>query len=486
MMRSLAVLPVVVMSTVSPACKRGSAGDSSEQAAPPAVPIPPAVHAPRHVLPPTQRASGLLPDNAIAAATFVPLDFAKFPKLPPPEVPPDAITVAPTGAAHASIASALRAARPGAVIVVSQGEYSEQDAECTHCGLVADKPVTITARPGHRVVVRPKGQAHTGLTIGASDVVVRGIDLQGFRSVGVMWSGDVQRTVLKDVVVSGSDEGIATMSTRLDGLLAVDVRVTQASGIGFHCGQGPCRNWRLENVSIDMSGGGADSGADAFAVESGDNFLLVNVSVSGAAADGIDVKGSRVVLLGCTVHHVQRNGVKLWQGGDVINTVVHHTGADAALVTEEGRLRLLHSVFGFHNFGGASSYFATLGYDRRGVIQVDIINTIFFNASGGIWIDPNAKVSIRGSLFWGNENGKVLEHGQNVVTVQGGDAQFARMGYGSARIADPRLGADMIPLVGSPARNGGVAHAAQYPSMDHGGAARMQGNAPDIGAFEVE
>ncbi len=485
-MRSLAVLPIVVTSAIWPACKRGGAVDSSAQAAPPSIPSPPTVHQPQQALASAQAVSALLPDDAIATATFVPLDFGKFPKLPPSEVPPDAVTVAPGGAAHTSIASALRAASPGAVIVVSQGEYAEQDADCAHCGLVADKPVTIMARPGHRVVLRPKGQAHTGLTIGASDVVVRGIVLQGFRSVGVMWIGDVQRTVLKDVVVSGSDEGIATMNARLDGLLAVDVRVTQASGIGFHCGQGPCRNWRLENVSIDMSGAGAGSGADAFAVESGDNFLLVNVSVSGAAADGIDVKGSRVVLLGCTVHHVKRNGVKLWQGGDVIDTVVHHTGADAALVTEEGRIRLLHSVFGFHNFGGASSYFATLGYDRRGVSQVDIINSIFFNASGGIWIDPDANVSIRGSLFWGNENGKVLEHGPNVVTVQGGDAQFARMGYGSARIADPRLGADMTPLLGSPARNGGVALAAHYPSMDRRGAARVQGSAPDIGAFEVE
>ncbi len=429
----------------------------------------------------------LIPNEEIAAATFVQLDYAKFPNLPPWKVPQRGfISVARSGGDYTSIAAALRAAKPGGVVVVSGGEYAEQDPDAGHLGLVIRKPVTLMARPGQKVVVRPRGEAHSGLIVKASDVVVRGIHLRGFRNLGVVWDGAVQRTVLADLHVEGSEEGIATMDSRLDGLLAFNVRVSKASNIGFHCGQGPCRNWRLENVTVDLSGGGSGSGADAFAIESGDNFLLVNVTTTGAAADGIDVKGKRVVVYNCHVHHVGRNGIKLWQGGDVINTVVHHTGADAALVTEEGRIRILHSVFGFHNYRGDTSYFGTLGYDTRGVSKAEIINSIFFNASGGLWIDPKAEVVVRGSIFWNNENGNVLEHGNHRITIAGGSPQFGKLGYGAGRIVDPKLDASMKPQAGSAARNGGVRLGQQYPAHDRRGQPRLRGPAPDVGAYEVE
>jgi hypothetical protein len=435
----------------------------------------------------TSTSTELVADDLVRGATFVNLDLARFPSLPAWKVPTrDVITVGPRGADHRSIGAALQAAPAGAVVVVAGGEYRERDEDCEHCGLVLRKPVTLLARPGAEVTVKPKGEAHTGLTVAASDVVVRGIDLKGFRTLGVVWDGGVRNTVLADMHVDGSNEGVATMATHLTGLLAFNLRITNAREIGFHCGEGPCRDWRLEHVVIDLSGGGAGSGADAFAIESGDNFLLVDVTATGATADGIDVKGKRVTLLGCLVHHVGRNGVKLWQGGDVVNTIVHHTGADAALVTEEGRIRVLHSVFGFHNHGGDTSYFATFGYDSRGVSRVEILNSIFFNASGGIWIDPQAEVSVAGSMFWGNDNGHVLEHGDHGIELSDGDAAFVKQGYGQGRIVDPELDATMKPKPGSPARNGGRKLQRAYPTRDRAGKPRIQGVAPDVGAFEVE
>ncbi len=448
------------------------------------VPPPASVAAPGAAVNPP--AGALLADGIIANGAFVSLDFGKFPKLPPWRRPDGAtLLVAKSGGRFTSIAEALRTAAPNSVILVAGGEYLEQDHDWDHCGLVIRKPVTLMSLPGERVVVRPKGGAHTGLSIMASDVKVRGINLAGFSNLGVTWGPSAKRTALADMTVEGAGEGIATMESKLDGLLAFNLAVKGAREIGFHCGEGPCRNWRLEGVTIEMSGQVEGSGADGFAIESGDNFLLVDVTVSGASADGIDIKGTRAVVWGCHVHHVGRNGLKLWQGGDVINTLVHHTGADASLVTEEGRIRILHSVFGYHNYKGPTSYFATLGYDTRGVTQAEIINSVFFNASGGIWVDPGAALTVTGSLFYGNDNGRVLEQGELLIESQNGAVQLAKLGGGNA-IVDPLLDEQLRPGPGSPARNRGVRLTQHYPAVDRLGAPRIKGPAPDIGAFEVE
>ncbi|MFC1643259.1 hypothetical protein ACFL5O_11340 [Myxococcota bacterium] len=108
--------------------------------------------------------------------------------------------------------------------------------------MVIRKPVILMAQPGHKVVIRPLGEAHSGLSIQGPSVTVRGIDLQGFRRLGVSWEDSARNTLLADMEIRGSEEGIATMATRLDGLLAFNLRVAGASTIGLHCGEGPCRN----------------------------------------------------------------------------------------------------------------------------------------------------------------------------------------------------------------------------------------------------
>src|SRR3989337_1715534 len=107
-------------------------------------------------------------------------------------------------------------------------------------------------------------------------------------------------------------------------------RVTvENASLGISCNAGPCRSWWLEDVTVVGRGG------------------------DGAGADGIDLKVKRLLISSSRVHNVSRNGIKLWHGGDIVNTVIHHTGADAAIVFEQGgRYRILNSVMAFHNYPG--------------------------------------------------------------------------------------------------------------------------------------
>ena len=150
-------------------------------------------------------------------------------------------------------------------------------------------------------------------------------------------------------------------------------------------------------MSVHNRHGGGGSGADAFAVESGRQVAVVDSTFAGASADGIDVKGPDVVVFGARVLDVARNAVKLWRGGDVIDSVVDGSGADASLVGDApARYRYLHVLVRRHDPGG-TGYVGAWGYDdRRPGLRLEIVNSIFTeNSSGGFFWPGSARVSIR-------------------------------------------------------------------------------------------
>lgn len=419
-------------------------------------------------------------NDEIARATFVDLDLGAFPVLPPNDVPTSGVLyVAADGsdatgdgspeAPLASIQMAVDRAGDGTTIIVRGGTYDTTGLEITTDG------VTIMAEPGSAVELRASGGTRGIAITGANRVVIRGLDLVGFADAGVAFNGFRQREiVLAEMTIDGSAEGIVLWGDRLDGLLVYDVRIVDADLIGLHAGNGTAYNWRVEGTRIDMRGGEDGSGADAFAIEHGDNILLVNTEVSGTSADGIDTKATRVVIYGCYVHDVGRNGIKPWDGGDVINTVMHGTGADAAFVVERGpRARILHSVMAHHAPG---AYGMTLGYDSPSApIRFEIIDSILFDM-GPIWTSPSATLSVSHSILH-DFPGEILA-GQNP-----GSPDEYGAGHQST---DPQLDAQYRPTAGGPAVNRGVALSFDYPMRDKDGQVRVQGGAPDVGPFEVE
>jgi hypothetical protein len=405
------------------------------------------------------------------------------------------------------LSAALATARPGDSIILRGGTYREGSEEDYRGLLIRHDGVAIRVLPGQRARIVPRSQEVTyGVVIQASNVLLQGLTIEGFSSVGIAMEKEgetLKNIVFRDLHVKmpADDEwsdGIvlyhdnrAIGRPASDGLRMHNVTVENAS-LGISCNAGPCRSWWLENVTV-VGRGGHGSGADAIAVEDGENIVLHRVDVSKSAADGIDLKAKRVLISACRVHDVARNGLKLWYGGDIVNTIVEHTGADAAIVFEHrGRYRILNSLMAFHNYPGPRSYNLTAGYDSREQLQVELINSIFYRTSGGMFFQDGTTVKVKHCIFHDMKNGELLRaaaRGEEIsLDIAGGAAVFTSSGLGTGVILDaPRFVApdrgDYRLMRSSPGIDRGI-RVAKMPAVDITGAPRIRSGTPDIGPFE--
>lgn len=436
--------------------------------------------------------------SEIKAATFIDLSFEKFPTLPVISIETGNVLYVSgsgsdengsgsIGSPFKTIAKAVSMAVSGDKIAVYGGDYYEESSPGDYRAVVIDKTgLLITSVNGDAVRILPANKAVTyGIEVNSSGTVINGITLQGFEQ-GILYSDKtINNSVVSNCTISDVSEGIATWNGTLKGLLLYNVKIINAALIGIHCGNGYGYDWRVENCSVKMKNrSNSSSGADSFAIEHGDNILILSSSFSGAAADGIDTKATRVVIFNSIVNNVQRNGIKLWHGGDIINCLVHHTGADASIVVEKGpKVRILNSTVGFHNFNGSTSYNMTFGYDSGDHIEIEIVNSIFFNTSGGSYINPQSNLKINNSLFFNMENGKILDYGTITVFLSQGRDGLTSFGSGNI-VSDPLLDSFFHTLSGSPVINSGIKSENYFPLHDMLGNPRIKNGKPDLGPFE--
>ena len=453
---------------------------------------------------------GPLPSGPLP--TFVNLDWNAFPKDNGPNYPVSGktIVVKTTGSDSnpgtdsqplKTINAAMKKAASGDLIRVHGGTYPEGEQDEFRAIVITKSNLIITAAQGETVTVVGKTSAHTyGICVSTNDVVINGINLKGFTPIFELGNeGGVQRNIVIsnltieapthndffDGIVNNVNNGGSVVS---EGLLVKNV-VIKGVHLPISCGSGPCNDWRMENLKIIGPGVNGNTNADGVSIAGGDNYLVYRVEVSEMGGDGIDIKAKRAVVWDCHVHNVARNGVKLWDGGDMVNTRIHHTGADASFVTEYGgRYRILHSLIAFHNKGGLTSYNATFGYDSQQAQDIEIINSIFYNTSGGTYFNAasQGKVKIENSIFYGMDNGEVIQIGSNLVRLSDGAGKIKTLGMGDNNyFVDPKLDGSTFHLQsGSPAANKGKQLTATYPKFDCLGQPRVKGAAPDIGPFE--
>jgi hypothetical protein len=368
------------------------------------------VSSPASASPPTLAASALSDDDARILGQESPppialVDYAAFPSGADPSAPDGReYFVAPNGddssedsAAGSqarpfrTIERALAVAKDGDRVLVRSGTYVSAGLDVWQSRFLLsnyrDEPVVVGAAVG----------ARTGLSLAhpsQHDVMVRGLTLTGFSDEGVYFGNreTMRNLVLEDLEVIGSAGGMAaayedSVAPLVDGMLVKQVRLRDIGDIGFQFGVGPGTNVRIVGLHVQMRPQVADnSWSDGIAFEHGQNVLIENSIVEGAGSDGIDVKASAVAVVNCVVRHTGRNGVKLWSGGDVINTVVYDTGADAQLVCSTGDYRILNSVFAFHNMQGERSFTATFGLDQEQTpTTVLIANCVFYELPGRVF-----------------------------------------------------------------------------------------------------
>lgn len=361
----------------------------------------------------------------------------------------------------------------------------------------------LRALPGGPVILQAAPGQRRGMLPGGSKVVIEGFTLRGFAAGISFWTGRgrTQRRVTVErvrveqpasplgegIVAYGDNRQEAGAPPVLDGLLLLDVEVDGVD-LGISCNAGPCQHWWIERTRVHGRAATTHSGVDAFAVEQGRQIVLLDSLFTGVGADGIDTKATDVVVFGCRVQDVTANGIKLWHGGDVIDSAVVGTGQDAALVgSHRGRYRYLHLLLARHGEGG-SQYVGTWGYDSHDPVELEIINSIFTrNATGGFYIPAGSRISLRHNLF---DDGRAkladLSDGQHFRVAELG--RFEKAGFGKGnRIGDPRLGelakGSFAPAAGSPARDAGEV----VPGLvrDLLGRPRQSGPAPDLGPVEA-
>jgi hypothetical protein len=456
--------------------------------------------------------------------TIAALDWAAFP-IPLEQRPAPTgrtLVVAPWGsdaegdgsfeAPWRSLRRGVQAAAAGDWVVARGGLYEEgPEGEFIALELgEASSGVVVAAFQGEPVVVRPaRVGINYGLSVWGDQIAVHGLRFEGFPQAGAVLGRQGRTT--RGIALSSMTfvfegdavtNGIAVVPDNggepvIEGLLLRDVRVTGAS-IGIQCNVGPCDHVRMEGVVVVGQGRGESSALDGIASERGRNYLLLDVEVSEAGADGIDLKVADVAVIGAFVHHVGRNGIKLWRGGDVVNAVVSHTGADTAVsFGEAGRYRLLHAVVAYHNFGGLNAYSLTAGYQQPGEgFQIEILNSAFFRNAGGLYLPAGASVVVDNNLFAEIDNQDILtawsplEGAQKTFELSGGAEALETHGLGSGNLPvglDPGFvapqEADYQLRDGSPLL--GAARAVDEASpLDLAGSARPQGSGPDVGAYE--
>lgn len=402
------------------------------------------------------------------------------------------------------IAEALAAARAGDTILLEQGVYREGEDGDDGALRITKPGIVLRTLPGKRARILPRAAGtKRGVLISADNVMVHGLSLEGFTSTGVAIGREgatVRGVIISEVTIKAGRgdwvDGIvvwpnnqALKKPASDGLLIRNVTIEDAT-LGVSCGAGPCKSWWMENVRI-RNRAGAGGGADAVAVEDGKDVVLVNVTASRASADGVDLKATGVLLLNVHVSHVGGNGLHLWRGGDVVNTLVHHTGGDGAVVLHSGRYRLLNSTVALHRSTTGANHCLTAGRGKVGASRVELINSIFFRSSGGVSVVAQEPPQIHNCLFFDLGTGPLLAasiKGRELTVKAPRKGALKRLGLGRNNLfLDPRFSApgrgDFRLPEGSPAVDAGC-KTKPSPLLDMVGNPRERGAAPDLGPYE--
>ena len=319
-------------------------------------------------------------------STFVDLEIEAFPRLAAEACASHehVIEVAPPG----SISDALAAASAGTIIRVAPGTYVEQPAGATAITWETDDVCLLGQGGSGEVVIEAAPGQKYGIDLRASDAVLAGVTLRGFEAAVGLWgpAGSTQRAVTiedlriedlrgalrEGIVAYGDNREVPGRPPTVDGLLVLDVTVDGVD-MGISCNAGPCAHWWIERTEVFGRQGSESSGADAYAIEDGRQVVILDSTARGAAADGIDLKADDAVVLGAQVLDVGRNAIKLWRGGDVLDSVVDGSGADAALVGDgAGRYRYAHVLVTHHGAPGETGYVGWWAYDEPADIDLEI------------------------------------------------------------------------------------------------------------------
>ncbi len=373
-----------------------------------------------------------------------------------------------------TIGHAVETAVPGDVICVSSGRYSgnitisRSGAEHAPITIVAADPDVEIAGT---VNLRP-GVAHLRLS---------GLRISGGDDLGVVLWGDNSDVLLRDLdIVGGIQMTLGDGDEPLFGPVE-NVRVERSTingsrSSGIACRPGPCRNLIL--TELDVSGA-TEHGLTA----AGEAITVRRSFVHDNGGDGIVLAGRTTMRV--EHNHLARNrgtGIRLDNGGDVINNLVMDSG-DAALRTTDGVTNIVNNTF------AACHRCEHLVHVTSPRASID--NNILFNDSRtmtgallglarGTLDTPSAEHNLLYNRYGASD--AVCELSDRSRCVDSNELEAGS--WGSNRWAEPRFFAaelgDFHLLEDSPAVNSGRSEVAPPRDLD----GHQRDSAADLGAFE--
>ncbi|MHB9111245.1 MAG: choice-of-anchor Q domain-containing protein [Thermoleophilia bacterium] len=424
-----------------------------------------------------------------------------------------------------TIQHAVESAGPGDMVSVRGGTYRE--AVIIGAGGQPGQPLTIAAFPGEVPVLDGGGIEWAGfqLSPGASQVNIYGFSIQDYRGVGVDISGGNSGIDLSNLDISASEVGMRLtwgysgedpMFGPVDHISVSDSNLHDNQYAGVDCTPGPCDDISLSRVDILDNGVGEQSfGADGLAVEKGARLSIDRVRSINNGGDGIDLNSrdggavEGIVVSRSVAGGNRRNGMKLWAGGRIENSLIYGSGIDPLpLAAFSGvSVELVNNTVAMNMWDpsfSARDYAMSVGFQEEGATLSDIsltmVNNIFaFNtrpdvgSPTGIYLGPGVSLTAEdNNLFFSRDDCEIQADftGQGCFTQAeiAGGVWTADTGMGAGDLAaDPGfLNANILDFriaPGSPAVDAAAATAA--PAIDIDGQPRPRGPGFDIGAYEA-
>jgi hypothetical protein len=296
--------------------------------------------------------------------------------------------------------------KPGDTLIIHEGAYNE----AVNIEVTGTEYGYIRIVGQGQVIFSGEGIESDGVVLSpeVSFLELEGIHVTGFSgSWGLALYGGNNHITLRNIEVDHCETGMRiTVGNSgeppefgsTDYVALENVHLHHNSVGGFDCTPGPCYNLTVRDSEFAHNGVEAGFGADGFAVEIGDHVLLERVKSHDNKGDGIDI-GSRNPLIGnttgdITVHESevyanQKNGLKLWSGGAVINSIVHSNGLCGLVIIYDSNYEVVNTIVARNgqenrDYGMTAGYPLEKGLAGNDNIRLTIFNSIFaFNGPRG-------------------------------------------------------------------------------------------------------
>ena len=428
--------------------------------------------------------------------------------------------VAPTGdddaegsAEHPwrTLQHAADAVLPGDTAVVKKGTYGEE-VTLARSG-EQGKPITFQASPGEEVTLDGGGEAGGAFTIesGTSHLRLEGFRLRNYRVWNISLEGANRDIVIAGIDSSGGEVGIhMTLGEHgkpeegpVEDVTIRDSEFHDQRFGGIDCTPGPCNDLRISNVRVHHNGETGEWGADGIAVEMGEDIAIEGCRVYENGGDGIDLNSrdsgpvSGIEVRGCHVWGNKRNGIKLWRGGTISNSLVRSTGAAGIVLIREGTYEIVSTLVAGSGLDG--DYGVAVAYPEesgpQGPVALRIRNSVFAFNNSGVYLGEGVELDEDYDLFFSRAECEIeaafsdRQDGCYSRDDVAGGAWFQETGDGSHSLAaDPRFvdadGGDYQLRPGSPARDAGDPGQSGTPDLE--GNARPGGEGVDMGPYEAQ